>query len=482
MSLSLLFAAALTAQIASGPIAGETTGTVNVFRGIPYAAAPVGTLRWKPTQPVAPWTEVRDATKPGAACPQPDDKWYGMTPAVQNEDCLFLNVTAPVNAKDLPVMVWIHGGSNRMGAGTLPLYDASKLAARGLVVVTINYRLGYLGFFAHDAIAAEGAGGNFALQDQVAALKWVQQNISAFGGDAKRVTVFGESAGGGDILYLMASPLAKGLFSAAIVQSGGGWHKPRTPEKAKKAVMKDFEKAGITAADAASLRAIDARKFVDAQTSAIGFGAWLDGLTVTEAPWKAAEEGRTMQIPLMIGSNSWEGSLSRATGGFGWKGKMLSFMPSVYGWYDSAKDSAERQEMLFRDAAFEAPARWIAQKAKAPTFLYRYGHVTAGRKGTVPGAGHAAELAYVFETLDLMKKNGPSEADYKFSTQMADCWASFGKDPLKPACGGADWKPYDASADNVLWIEDDFRQVKHPNGEILDGVYEKFGPTSFFGG
>jgi len=207
-------------KTANGSLEGTTEASgIRAYRGIPFAQPPIDELRWQPPQPVVAWSQPLDATKFGAACPQPEDRFFNLTPPVQDEACLFLNVWAPKNAKALPVMVWIHGGSNRMGAGSLPIYDGTRLAQRGVVLVTLNYRVGYLGFFAHDALDAEKNGGNFGLQDQIAALKWVQANIAAFGGDPARVTVFGESAGAGSILALAGMPAARGLFARAIVQS-----------------------------------------------------------------------------------------------------------------------------------------------------------------------------------------------------------------------------------------------------------------------
>ncbi|HEV7384094.1 MAG TPA: carboxylesterase family protein, partial [Phenylobacterium sp.] len=220
-SVSAALGPAVTVE--GGRIAGETSGPVAVFRGIPYAAPPVGALRWRPPQRAAAWSGVRPATRFGPACPQAggegvtDIVRYGGAPEPTSEDCLTLNVWAPPGLSGrAPVMVWLHGGSGRMGAGSLPYYDGTAFARDGVVLVTVNYRLGHLGAFDHPAITREAGGkraiGAYAQMDQVAALQWVRRNIASFGGDPGRVTIFGESAGSFSVNLLMASPLAKGLF------------------------------------------------------------------------------------------------------------------------------------------------------------------------------------------------------------------------------------------------------------------------------
>src|SRR6185437_8057147 len=249
-------AQAPTVRIDSGPLVGVTEGPANVFRDIPYAAPPVGPLRWAPPQAVKPWTAPRPAAENGPSCPQPmnadGSPNSGGANGPTSEDCLQLNVWAPKAAKGAPVMVWIHGGGHRTGAGWI--YGGQNFARDGVVVVTINYRLGALGYLAHPAIdAAAKPGdpvGNYGLMDQIAALKWVQRNIAAFGGDPKNVTVFGESAGGMSTLALLATPAAKGLYQKAVVESGAGWFAPKTLALKEAEGVKALEKAGVTAATA----------------------------------------------------------------------------------------------------------------------------------------------------------------------------------------------------------------------------------------
>ena len=237
---------AATVATSEGGVAGVAAQGVVAYKGLPFAAPPVGDLRWKPPQPPAPRSTALQATEYGAACPQPDREDGGGVGRLpnQSEDCLTLNVWVASGTSAtarLPVMVWIHGGAHRLGSGIAALYDGTELARQGAIVVTINYRLGLLGYFAHPAITASAKAdeplGNYGVMDQIAALAWVQRNIAAFGGDAANVTVFGESAGAADILYLLTTPRAKGLFAKAIVESGGGLQRPRT--------LADQEKSGV---------------------------------------------------------------------------------------------------------------------------------------------------------------------------------------------------------------------------------------------
>lgn len=476
--------------IRDGALKGvAVTDSINAFLGIPYAAPPVGELRWRAPQPVTGWKEPRDATRFGAACPQPDDRFSGLTPKLQDEACLYLNVWAPKNAAaPVPVMVWLHGGAHRFGAGSVPFYDGKNLAKRGVVVVTLNYRLGYLGYFSHPALDAEDEGGNFGLMDQKAALEWVRDNIAAFGGDPKQVTLFGESAGGADTLYLMADAKSQGLFQRAIVESGGGWNRPLPKKKMQKDVLENLGNAGIAdTIAAADLRKLDARDLVKALPGGIGFGAFLDEKVTFEAPSKAFEEGRAAKIPLIIGSNDWESNLLLARSAKkGFIARALPYLPQVYSWYgDKTTTAEERSSLLFRDIVFAAPARWLAgrQSKQAPAWLYTFSYVTSGNRGKVPGAGHAAEIAYVFDTLDATEKSATnaSDEDRKMAGKVSDCWAAFAKTG-SPSCALSAWQAYDANADNELLIDRTPRQIKHPDRDTLDGVERLFGPGTILGG
>jgi para-nitrobenzyl esterase len=472
--------------IDSGPLIGAETQGIRTFLGIPYAAPPVGERRWKAPQAASMWKQPRDASRYGPACPQADDKFSGYTPKEQSEDCLYLNVWTPADAgRPLPVMVWLYGGAHRIGAASLPFYDGSRLAARGVIVVSFNYRLGYLGYFSHPALHAENQGGNFGLMDQVHALKWVRENIAAFGGDPAQVTIFGESAGGADVLYLMTGLAGRGLFQRAIVQSGGGWYQPLSVSKMQRGIARKLKKIGVPAdADAAALRRLEARKLVEAQRGAaeMGFGPFLDGITVTEAPFAVFEAGREMAVPLIIGSNSWEANLMRL-GGAGMMGAILARVPQAYRWYPG-QDAEQRKDALFRDIVFAAPARWIAARhsQRAPSWLYAFNHVSSGRRGQVPGAGHAAEISYVFDTLDATPKSAVNAdaADRRLAAQLADCWTAFAKAGM-PDCGLPSWKPYAAETDNILEIDGQAYERRHPSANTLNGIEGWFGPGAMLG-
>jgi para-nitrobenzyl esterase len=304
------------AQTAQGMVVGRLQDGISSYLGIPYAAPPVGALRFRPPAAPAAWTAPRDATAYGSACPQPARLG---TPST-NEDCLFLNVWAPVGGRDRPVMVFIHGGSFNAGSGGVttanpngpgPNYDGSDLArAAGAVVVTINYRLGVLGFLTAPALDAESeahVSGNYGLQDQQAALRWVAANIAGFGGDPRKVTVFGESAGGISVLYLLASPGAAGLFQRAVVESANDGRAPSLL-MAEARHARIVESLGCDRPDPAEtatcLRALP----VDAFLARAGAGPVIDGATVPEPPLAAFKDGHFNQVPVVIGTNADEGS------------------------------------------------------------------------------------------------------------------------------------------------------------------------------
>lgn len=481
-------ASATTVSIGSGTLAGQTADGVRRFLGIPYAAPPIGPLRWQPPQPPAPWSGVREATAFGPACPQPAIRAFGNIPGPQSEDCLYLNVWAPASATPdhpLPVMVWIYGGAHRIGAASLPYYDGSELARRGVVLVSFNYRLGYLGYFAHPALGAEG-GGNFGLMDESAALKWVQANIAAFGGDPKNVTVFGESAGGADVLYLMTGPAGRGLFQRAIVESGGGWNSPLSRTAMVSKVLADLRKIGLPdKLDAQALRKLDAHQLIEAQNSdrSFGFGPFLDGRTVNAAPYRVFEKGGEAAVPLIVGSNGWEASLLEFRD-VGWMGRALSYLPPFAFWYQGqAQNAAQRRAMIFDDL-FAASARWLARKhsRRAPAWVYEFDHVSAGLRGKVPGAGHGAEVPYVFDTLDAtprLARNTDAD-DRRLAAALADCWAAFAASGT-PRCALADWPPYDPQTRKVLRIDGAARVRSDPQADQLSKIEYWFGPGGWLG-
>jgi para-nitrobenzyl esterase len=443
-----------TVRIDGGPLVGVTEGPANVFRNIPYAAPPVGALRWAPPQPVKPWKTPRPATEAGPSCPQPmnadGSPNAGGANGATSEDCLQLNVFAPKGAKGAPVMLWIHGGAHRYGAGWV--YGGDNFARDGVVVVTINYRLGALGYFAHPAIdAAAKPGdpvGNYGLMDQVAALKWVQRNIAKFGGDPKNVTVFGESAGGQSTLALLATPSAKGLYRKAIVESGLGWVTPKTLAIKETDGAKALEKAGITAATAADLRALPPEKLIAVNDD---FEPFIDGKLMTETVSQAAVDGHFADVPLIIGSNSGEDSLM----GPRVSPQMLAMIPpiakAVYKDEAAVSDEAVARA-IFTDRVMGGPARWIAGKASGgqPSWLYYFSYVGSRFGPSKTRASHADEIQYVW---DYWGRRTPpsmvSAKDQQVADLMHACWVAFAKTGA-PKCGAEAWPAYTPATDQLM--------------------------------
>ena len=455
--------AAPRARLDTGEIEGATESGLNVFRGVPFAAPPVGPLRWRPTQPHAPWTGIRPTTRFGPACPQPNrpDGAGGGRADHQDEDCLTLNVWAPENARGLPVMVWIHGGAHRLGASSFAIYDGAALARQGVILVSINYRLGLLGYFAHPALTAEAGPnaplGNYGFMDQIAALEWVRRNIAALGGDPANVTVFGESAGGASILNLLANPRARGLFQRAIVQSGGGISQPATLQAAEQAGSAAAQSLGLPlTATAEQLRARPATDWIRAQgpLRGLGFGPFIDGRLITESPTRAFFAGRAIDVPLMIGANSNEASVLGALGGGPRleavsQGDTAAFR-AAYG----PGDDAEIVRQALGDAIFVAPARFVArtQAAGAPVYLYHFSYIPVVRRGRTPGAGHGSEIPYVFQSFNRIPLLAAfvRPPDAATGRTMSACWIAFARTG-RPACEGApDWPAYTAADDALM--------------------------------
>lgn len=453
---------------ASGPVKGVAADGQVVFKGVPFAAPPVGALRWKPPAPPAPWIAPRDASDYGPICRQParpDGVLAAGANRPQSEDCLYLNIWAPkaaakagkVGKGGAPVMVWIHGGAHRVGSGTGPIYEGVDFARDGVVLVTINYRLGALGYFAHPALT-KAAGpdellANYGLMDQMAALAWVKKNIAAFGGDPRNVTVFGESAGGQSILALLATPSARGLFDKAIVESGGGWTPPVTlaAEEAK-GVAKMSHDAGLGAeATPDQLRAVPADKLLDMSGGAAGVGPIQDGKLTTETPAQAFAAGHAIDVPLIIGSNSYEASLMRNFP-IPVQAALARMTPAQKAAYGDLGSDQALIDALYTDTAMAAPARWIAGKASggAPSFLYHFSYVASAQRGKVPGASHGSEIVYVFEAASRLGAGRMATAeDQAVSKLMHACWVGFAKTG-KPACPGHDWPAYAPATDQLM--------------------------------
>jgi para-nitrobenzyl esterase len=463
---------------------------VSVFKGIPYAAPPVGALRWKPPQPVIPWEGIRPAHDFSAVCPQPG----GRTRLTQtnfdkiNEDCLYLNIWTPArDAKaGLPVMVWIHGGGNISGASSLPYYDGTALARQGVILVSINYRLGPLGFFAHPLLSKEspqGVSGNYGLLDQIAALKWVQKNISTFGGDPGRVTIFGESAGGLNVCCLMASPLAKGLFHRAIAQSGHAfgrtrhlkepWYKLEPMEKQGERIA-----AALGVQDAtdplAALRALSPEKILEISKPSIGiggeggnrFGPVTDGWVIPDDINTLFEKGLQNDVPLIVGSNASEGTIFMLNTPIKTVNQLQAAARALYGKYAEevlslypAKDDSEVRRVLSDvtgDFGFVAGARLFArsmQSVKSRAYLYHFTKKPKGSLGETMGAFHGSEIPYVFNHLE--KGISPPDAERQaLAKMMSGYWVQFAKtgDPNHP--GAPLWPVYATQSDQHLEFGD----------------------------
>ncbi len=442
-----------TAKLDAGVIRGEAAEDLLVFKGIPFAAAPSGNLRWRAPQPVAHWDGVRPATAFGAACPQPhvsDEPWARVGP--QSEDCLFLNVWRPAKAEQLPVMVFIHGGSFRAGSGGVPLYDGSALARRGAVIVTINYRLGRLGFFAHPAVSKENADGglsNYGLMDQIEALRWVQKNIAQFGGDAKNVTIFGESAGGVSVQALMASPEAAGLFHRAISESGGGFTVAQQKKAVETAGQQWAAKQGLTDATVEQLRALP----VDKVTTLEAPGPMVDGRVLKDSPAKAFMQKTQADVPLLIGGNSNEFTLAglsdvaKLTLGLSYGSLLKEYQAATHTRVGPEGDLAIQ-------AVSSQPSRFLAERTAAKgqkAFTYYFTQQPASERSTKPGVEHGGELSYVFGT----KLNAETwdAADEKTAKMVGDYWVNFAKTGDPNGAGAPTWEPVTAMSKRFMVLE-----------------------------
>lgn len=409
-------------------------GDIAVFRGIPYARPPVGPLRWRAPQPLPRWTSPLPARAFGAICMQADPAGdSGVGPEAPSEDCLTLNIWAPrAGGAKLPVMVWLHGGGYTGGSASAPLYDGSALARRGVIVVTLNYRLGRFGFFAHPELKGEGA--NFGLLDQRAALAWVRDNIAAFGGDPRRVTLFGNSAGGESVLFHMIAPASRGLFHRAIVQSGLGG---RSLLQATASV--DAPRATKPLAD---LRALPAATILGWGKPSVyaGFGPTIDGVTISENITAAFAAGRQAKVPLVIGYNGFEippaaiGGTAVALALVRHDAARRDAGIAAYG------DAQAYERSIASDQLFRAPAMRLATlhaRTGSKTWAYAFDVVSPALAKRLDGAPHATERAYIFGTLPRL--GWPTDArDAAIAGELGDRWVAFAK-AGKP--GAADWAP-----------------------------------------
>lgn len=458
------------AETRSGTLEGRRDGAVESFRGVPFAAPPIGALRWRAPQPVPAWQGLRKATGYGPDCMQwPLDE--PPTPAYlrpTSEDCLTLNLWRPSGTRPgakLPVMVWIYGGAFAMGSASWPVYQGANLAREGVIVVGVNYRLARFGWFAHPALSAEDADGmlaNYGLMDQMAGLRWVRDNVAAFGGDPARVTVFGESAGAFSVNALMASPLARGLFSAAISQSGGGQkgfgrRLDTSLAEAEKAGLDWTRSLGIADGDLAALRALPAATVLGPKDPLVLGGIVIDGRVVPQPVDEAFLKGEIARVPYIAGANSWEDSLLRYIPG-GEKavipamGRHADALMALYRKGGTVRED-EAMKHLWGAAFMVAPARFLARRAAAagsPTWLYHFSYVPVAARGKIPGARHSAEISLAMgnEASGPQFEEGP--ADAAIARAMSGYWLRFAKTGNPNGDGAPAWPRYDAASDRLL--------------------------------
>ena len=492
-----------------GAIRGEKMANgVRIFRGIPYAEPPVGELRWKPPQPPTAWNETRDALAFGTPCWQPRGEGiYDRGPVAASENCLYLNVWTNAAADGaLPVMVWLHGGALQTGHGHWPMYDGTALAGKGVVLVSLNYRLGVLGFLGHEALSAEsphGVSGNYGILDQIAALKWVRDNIAAFGGDPDNVTLFGESAGAQSVCYLYASPLANGLFHRAIGQSGGCFS-PHPQLAADSAAGPSGHALGASLAELlqaenlAALRAVPARElYAKIETAQWDQGeriVYQDGYVFPMPMADIVAAGKHNRVPLLVGSTADGGAAlftNLADTEEAWQQSVQAFAgdhaPAVFAAYADAAaigfKQAQQQLLADRRFAWEARA-WARQHAAHgdAAWLYHFSYVPhlSGEHGTSLGAFLGAEIPYAFGNLHLDfgaggQKLEQRDSDADVERLLTGYWTNFAKNGDPNGEGLPTWPAYAAETDLALEIDSatpsPVAALRKAQLDALDGVY-----------
>jgi len=490
-------------QTSSGQVRGELVGNVSVFKGIPYAAPPVGEYRWRPPQPVIPWEGIRDALAFGPDCAQ--GGWGTASGTIRegsSEDCLYLNLWIPAGARPKnkrPVMVWIHGGAFVGGSGASAATSGEAFAKQGVILMTFNYRLGRLGHFAFPALSAEHPDepkGSYAFMDMIAALQWVQDNIAAFGGDPNNVTIFGQSAGGVAVHSLLTIPQAKGLFHKAISHSGGGRDgvltgrpinrenaDPFYPVSAETIGINFARRHGIDGTDAnalAKLRSLSVEEIVDGGQESDGEGGprtysgpILDGKLVVETAESAYKAGRQLKVPLIIGSCSAEigGNFVNFAGTkeelFSLFGELEDDAKAAYD-PEGNKEFDEVQTLFNTDWVWAEPARFAARFFAAgdmPAYIFHYGYVPANMRERMRyGAGHGAEIPYVFNNLN--SRRGAAETttiDEEVARILNTYWANFAKTGNPNGAGLPVWPNYGTAKEEILDIQPDGNIVGKPD-------------------
>jgi para-nitrobenzyl esterase len=507
-ALALVCASAAFAQTSrpvrtqAGLVQGTVVDGVRVYKGVPFAAPPVGDLRWAPPQPPKAWKGVKKTVAYAPACMQHVivERDLGLDPTPVSEDCLYLNVWTPAKSSSarLPVMVWIYGGGFTIGGTSMPQYDGVNLAKKGVVYVSIAYRLGPLGFLADPELTKEqdGHSGNYGLLDQIAGLKWVQHNIAAFGGNPHKVTIFGESAGGISVSMLCASPLAKGLFQGAISESGGSFapalvdhdagENVPTLAQAEKTGEAFLSKLGVSSiAEARKLSAEDIYKHVG---PALGGGWWpnFDGYALLGDQYKLYEEGKYNDTPILIGTNADEGALFVASTDMQ---KYKASVESDYGEFArnilaAYPDTSETQALrsardLARDSTF-AWSTWSWARLQnsgggKKVFVYYFNH--RPNYPDLPrykdwGPAHGSEISFVFG--NFTKGMPATPEDKKVSAQLMAYWTNFAKYGNPNGKGLPEWPAFTNSKQMVMELDDPSHAIPVPNLkqlQALDGYF-----------
>jgi para-nitrobenzyl esterase len=498
--LAFVLAAPAMAQPVVNAPAGAVRGEgladgINVFRGLPYVQPPVGPLRWRPPAALPRWRGTRDATQFGPVCVQPAGRpgssiYYAPLPAM-SEDCLTLNIWVPANARNAPVFVWIHGGALIGGAGSGAVYDGVPMARRGVIVDTINYRLGVLGYLAHPALSAESrehVSGNYGLLDQIAALRWVRRNIWSVGGNPANVTIAGESAGALSVMYLMTAPQARGLFAKAIMQSAYMFTAPELRTTRYSDVPAEVAGTRLAsqlgASNLAALRAMRAEDLVNRSAPA-GYYPFLtvDGLYVPDQLVTILDRGRQARVPVLAGFNSgeirslpflappppadaptYEATIRRLYG------DLADDYLRVY----PAGNLAETMLLAPRDAVYGWTSERLAAKQTAigvPGFLYYFDHGYPSVEALGLHAFHGSEIPFVFGSIWTMPPAWPqvphTPAERALSDAMLDYWTSFARSGRPTAQGQPDWQPYGSARSYMA-----FADVPRPGTHLLPGMYE----------
>ena len=478
----------------AGAVEGQMEGDLRVFKGIPYALPPVGARRWTPPSPMPRWAGVKQTTEFGPACFQPENPGksiYSWIPVPMSEDCLTLNIWAPTGARKAPVFFWIHGGALTTGSSRDGLYDGTKLAGQGIIVVSLNFRLGVLGWLAHPELSKEspvGVSGNYALLDLIEGLKWVRQNISAFGGDPSNVTIAGESSGGLSVMYLMASPPARGLFAKAIAESA---YMITTPELKTAAFgLPSAEESGVKLAtalhapDIAAMRAMDAAKLSMAAPAAgfAPFGA-IDGQLLPHQLVDVFDKGEQAPVPMLAGFNSGEIRSLRilapplAASAAAYEATIRDRYGDLADEFLQLYPSTNLEESILattRDALYGWTAQRLVRKQTAlgqPSFLYLFDHGYPAADNAGLHGFHASELPYVFGTANstppLWPKIPETPEETALSDAMVGYWASFARTGRPQAAHQPDWPAFGSTGAYMA-----FRETPQPADHLLPGMYE----------